>query len=118
MMRTNIKKVAAGLAAVLTTTLAVMLPGSPAQAGEPFKNPDVGLVFYSSNPLEVVGRQAAPDDLCRPIPAKATWTIDWNNAFPNGVVGYTNADCSGESRYYIDTFHSWPENYLLSYKSL
>ncbi|MEV4708519.1 hypothetical protein [Actinoplanes sp. NPDC049316] len=117
-MRTTTKRIAAGLAAALATTMAVALPGSPALAGGPVPNPDQGLVFYSSNPLEVVGRQPAPDDVCRPIPARATWAIDWNNAFPRGVGGYTTADCSGEPRFYVDSFHSWPEGFLLSYKSL
>ncbi|SDF46649.1 hypothetical protein SAMN05216553_101768 [Lentzea fradiae] len=116
-MRFNTKRAALGLTAVLATSMAAALSASPAVAGEPFQNPDTGLVFYASNPLEVVGRQAAPDDVCRPIPARATWTIDWNNVFPKGVDGYTSPDCSGEPRYLIDTFHSWPEGYLLSYKS-
>jgi hypothetical protein len=116
-MRSNAKRTA-GLVAALATTLAVTLPGSPAAAGEPFQNPDKGLVFYSTDSRQVVGRQAAPDNVCRPIPAGATWAIDWYNAFPHGVGGYTTPDCSGEPRFYVDSFHSWPANYLLSYKSL
>ncbi|GID33085.1 hypothetical protein [Paractinoplanes brasiliensis] len=113
-----IAKRTAGLAATLVTALSVTLSASPASAAEPVRNPDTGLVFYSSNPTQVVGRQAAPDDVCRPIPAGATWAIDWYNAFPNGVGGYTTADCSGAPRFYVDSFHSWPANFLLSYRAL
>lgn len=117
-MRTNTKRAAVGLTAVLATAMAAALSASPAMAGEPVRNPDTGLVFYSSSPTEVVGRQAAPDDVCRPIPARATWAIDWYDAFPKGVGGYTTPDCSGEPRFYVDSFHSWPEGFLLSYKAL
>ncbi|MFY1655229.1 hypothetical protein ACN27J_30655 [Solwaraspora sp. WMMB762] len=114
-MRRSVHRVAAGLAAALVTTLTATLPASPAAAGEPFQNPDKGLVFYSSYPTEVVGRQAAPDDVCRQVPADATWLLAWSGGF-RSVPGYRTSDCSGPATE-LNSFHSWPEGYFLTYKA-
>ena len=66
-MRTSTMRIAAGLAAAALTVPLFAAPAAAEPATIP--NPDTGLVFYSSNPLAVVARQAAPDDLCRPFPA-------------------------------------------------
>ncbi|WDZ83887.1 hypothetical protein [Micromonospora cathayae] len=114
-MPTPVTRVAAGVAAAVIATLTVAVPGSPATAGEPFQSPDQGLVFYSSYPTEVVGRQATPDDLCRPVPAGATWALGWSGGF-HVVAGYRTADCSGPAGN-LNSFHSWPEGSYLSYRA-
>ncbi|MFI7434237.1 hypothetical protein [Micromonospora haikouensis] len=114
-MRRSVKPAAAGLAAALVATLAVALPASPAAAGEPFQSPDTGLVFYSSYPTEIVGRQAAPDGVCRPVPADATWMLAWSGGF-GSVPGYRTPDCSGPASE-LNNFHSWPEGRYLSYRA-
>ena len=50
---------AAGLAAAALTVPLFAAPAAAEPASIP--NPDTGLVFYSSNPLAVVARQATPD---------------------------------------------------------
>ncbi|WFE26036.1 hypothetical protein O7623_22115 [Solwaraspora sp. WMMD791] len=114
-MRTSASSVAAGLATALIATLTVALPASPAAAGEPVQSPDKGLVFYSSYPTEVVGRQDAPDGVCRAVPADATWLLAWSGGF-RSVPGYRTADCSGPASE-LNNFHSWPEGYYLSYRA-
>ncbi|GAA1777488.1 hypothetical protein [Luedemannella helvata] len=114
-MRSSAKRIAAGLTAVATATLALTLPASPAAAGEPFQSPDTGLVFYSSYPTEIVGRQATPDGVCRPVPADATWMLAWSGGFLS-VPGYLTPDCSGQARE-LNNFHSWPKGQYLSYKA-
>jgi len=114
-MRTSTKRIAAGLAAGLITTLSVTLPASPAAAGEPFQYPDKGLVFYSSNPTEVAGRQATPDGVCRAVPDDAAWMLAWSGGF-GSVSGYRTADCSGPASE-LNNFHSWPDGYYLSYRA-
>ncbi|MFI9643239.1 hypothetical protein ACIG87_24845 [Micromonospora sp. NPDC051925] len=114
-MRTSAHRIAAGLAAALTTTLTVTLPASPAAAGEPFQNPDTGLVFYSTYPTEVVGRQATPDGVCRQVPADAAWMLTWSGGFTS-VPGYQTTDCSGPATE-LNNFHSWPEGRYLTYRA-
>ncbi|MGW1062567.1 hypothetical protein [Micromonospora rubida] len=114
-MRKSANRIAAGLAAALITTLTATLPASPAAAGEPVQSPDKGLVFYSSDPTEVVGRQAAPDDVCRQVPADATWLLVWSGGFRT-VPGYRTPDCSGQASE-LNNFHSWPKGYYLTYKA-
>ncbi|MEU4555997.1 hypothetical protein EV382_1320 [Micromonospora violae] len=114
-MRRAVHRTAAGLAAALITTLTVTLPPSAAAAGEPVQSPDQGLVFYSSYPTEVVGRQATPDGVCRPIPTGATWVLPWSGGFRN-VPGYRTPDCSGPGSE-LNNFHSWPEGRYLSYRA-
>ncbi|WP_229403546.1 hypothetical protein [Micromonospora okii] len=114
-MRRSATRIAAGFAAALVTSLTVALPASPATAGEPFKSPDTGLVFYSSYPTEVVGRQATPDGVCRPVPADATWLLAWSGGF-GSVPGYRTPDCSGEASE-LNNFHSWPKGRYLTYKA-
>ena len=103
-MRTSALRIAAGLAAAALT---VPLFAAPAAAAEPatIPNPDTGLVFYSSNPLAVVARQAAPDGLCRPFPADSDWLLAWSGGFQN-VIGYKSADCGGEG-YGLGLFRGW-----------
>ncbi|MET7375788.1 hypothetical protein [Micromonospora arida] len=108
-------RIAAGLAAALITTLTVTLPTSPVAAGEPVQSPDKGLVFYSSYPTEVVGRQATPDGVCRPLPAEATWAFPWSGGF-HSVPGYRTPDCSGPG-YELNNFHSWAAGLFLSYRA-
>lgn len=114
-MRTSASSVAAGLAAALIATLTVTLPASPAAAGEPVQSPDKGLVFYSSYPTEVVGRQDAPDGVCRPVPDGAAWLLAWSGGF-RSVPGYRTADCSGPASE-LNNFHSWPKGHYLSYRA-
>ena len=114
-MRTSATRVAAGLAATLIATLTATLPASPAAAGEPFQSPDKGLVFYSNYPIEVVGRQATPDDVCRQVPADAAWLLAWSGGF-GSVSGYRTPDCSGQA-YELNNFHSWPKGTYLTYRA-
>ncbi|GAB2964755.1 hypothetical protein GCM10027280_62000 [Micromonospora polyrhachis] len=114
-MRKPVSRIAAGLAAALITTLTATLPASPAAAGEPVQSPDNGLVFYSSYPTEVVGRQATPDDVCRQVPADATWLLAWSGGF-GSVSGYRTPDCSGQASE-LNHFHSWPKGQYLTYKA-
>ncbi|MBO4207703.1 hypothetical protein [Micromonospora echinofusca] len=114
-MRRSANRIAAGLAAALVTTLTATLPASPVAAGEPFQSPDAGLVFYSSNPTEVVGRQATPDGVCRQVPTDATWLLAWSGGF-GSVPGYRTPDCSGQA-YELNNFHSWPKGYYLTYRA-
>ncbi|MEU8258494.1 hypothetical protein AB0C06_29985 [Micromonospora inaquosa] len=114
-MRKAADRIAAGLAAALITTLTVTLPATPVAAGEPFQSPDKGLVFYSSYPTEVVGRQATPDGVCRPVPAEATWILPWSGGF-GSVSGYQTPDCGGPG-YELNNFHSWNEGRYLSYRA-
>ncbi|WBB80309.1 hypothetical protein O7606_02720 [Micromonospora sp. WMMD882] len=108
-------RIAAGVAAAVVATSTVTVPGSPASAGEPVQYPDQGLVFYSSNPTEVVGRQATPDDVCRPVPADATWALGWSGGF-HVVPGYRTADCGGRADN-LNSFHSWSKGTYLSYRA-
>lgn len=110
-----VSRIAVGLAATLVTTLTATLPASSASAGEPFQNPDTGLVFYSSNPTEIVGRQATPDGVCRPVPAGATWLLAWSGGFQS-VSGYRTSDCTGPASE-MNNFHSWPTGHYLSYRA-
>lgn len=112
-MRKSANRVAAGLAVALITTLTATLPASPAAAGDPVQSPDKGLVFYSSYPTEVVGRQDAPDGVCRQVPADATWLLAWSGGF-RSVPGYRTPDCSGQASE-LNNFHSWPKGHYLSY---
>lgn len=114
-MSRSTNRIAAGLAAALITTLTATLPASSATAGEPFQNPDTGLVFYSSYPTEVVGRQATPDGVCRPVPTDATWLLAWSGGF-GSVPGYRTPDCTGPASE-LNSFHSWPKGYYLSYRA-
>ncbi|MEU5905950.1 hypothetical protein [Micromonospora sp. NPDC047527] len=114
-MRTFTHRIAAGLAVALITTLTATLPAAPAAAGEPFQSPDKGLVFYSSYPTEVAGRQAAPDGVCRQIPADATWLLAWSGGF-RSVPGYRTPDCSGQASE-LNNFHSWPKGRYLTYRA-
>lgn len=115
-MRTSTNRIAAGLAAAaLAATLTATLPAAPAAAGEPVQSPDTGLVFYSSYPTEVVGRQATPDGVCRPVPADATWLLTWSGGF-GSVSGYRSADCSGQASE-LNNFHSWPKGHYLTYRA-
>jgi hypothetical protein len=114
-MRQSAKQIAVGLAAALVATLTATLPASPAAAGEPVQTPDQGLVFYSSYPTEVVGRQATPDGVCRQVPADAAWLLAWSGGF-RSVPGYRTLDCSGPASE-LNNFHSWPKGYYLSYKA-
>ena len=102
-MRTSALQIAAGLAAAALTVPLFAVPAAAEPATIP--NPDTGLVFYSSNPLAVVARQAAPDDLCRPFPADADWLLGWSGGFQN-VIGYQSADCSGHG-YGLGLFRGW-----------
>jgi hypothetical protein len=114
-MPTSVTRIAAGVAAAVLAALTMTVPGSPAAAGEPVRYPDQGLVFYSSNPTEVVGRQATPDDVCRPVPAEATWAVGWTGGF-HVVPGYRTADCTGRADN-LNSFHSWPKGSYLSYRA-
>ncbi|MFE0591725.1 hypothetical protein [Micromonospora echinospora] len=114
-MRRSAIRIAAGLAAALVTVPTATLPASPVAAGEPVQSPDAGLVFYSSYPTEVVGRQATPDDVCRRVPADATWLLVWSGGF-RAVPGYRTPDCSGQA-FELNNFHSWPKGYYLTYKA-
>lgn len=114
-MRTSVHRIASGIAAGLAATLAVTLPAAPAAAGEPFRSPDQGLVFYSSYPTEVAGRQAAPDDVCRAVPADAAWLLTWSGGF-RSVSGYRTGDCTGPASE-LNNFHSWPKGHYLSYRA-
>ncbi|MFI7246744.1 hypothetical protein [Micromonospora chalcea] len=101
-MRTLAMRVAAGLAAVALSTPLIAAPAAADPVTIP--NPDQGLVFYSSNPLAVVARQAAPDDVCRPFPADADWLLAWSG-FQN-VIAYKSADCSGQA-YGMGIWRGW-----------
>jgi hypothetical protein len=114
-MRRSANRIAAGIATALISTLAAGLPATPAAAGEPFQSPDEGLVFYSSYPTEVVGRQAAPDGVCRQVPADARWLLAWSGGF-RSVPGYRTPDCSGPASE-LNNFHSWPTGYYLTYRA-
>ncbi|MDT0527863.1 hypothetical protein RM555_02530 [Micromonospora sp. DSM 115977] len=114
-MRRSAYRIASGLAAALLAMLTATLSASPAAAGEPFQSPDTGLVFYSSYPTGVVGRQATPDGVCRQVPADATWLLAWNGGFQS-VPGYRTPDCSGQASE-LNNFHSWPKGYYLTYKA-
>ncbi|GAB3161088.1 hypothetical protein GCM10027290_67840 [Micromonospora sonneratiae] len=114
-MRNPVSRIAAGLAAVLITTLTATLPALPAAAGDPVKSPDEGLVLYSSYPTEVVGRQGKPDDVCRQVPTDATWLLAWSGGF-GSVSGYRTPDCSGQPSE-LNNFHSWPKGHYLTYKA-
>ncbi|NBE83923.1 hypothetical protein [Micromonospora rubida] len=114
-MRISANRIAAGLAAALLTTLTATLPASPAAAGEPVQSPDQGLVFYSSEPTEVVGRQATPDGVCHQLPADTTWLLAWSGGF-RSVPGYRTPDCSGQASE-LNNFHSWPKGHYLTYKA-
>ncbi|SCF47586.1 hypothetical protein GA0070216_1231 [Micromonospora matsumotoense] len=114
-MRQFTSRIAAGLAAALITTLALTIPASPAAAVETLKVPDVGLVFYQATTQIIVGRQATPDGICRPVPTEAIWAIGWNGF--GSVSGYRTSDCAGTAAE-LNNFHSWPyEGYYLSYRA-
>ncbi|MEV4770237.1 hypothetical protein [Micromonospora humida] len=114
-MRATVHRSVAGLAVALGVVLTAILPASSATAGEPVQSPDTGLVFYSSYPTEVVGRQATPDGVCRPVPADATWLLAWSGGF-HSVAGYRTADCTGPAAE-LNNLHSWPPGYHLSYRA-
>lgn len=114
-MHKSVNRTATGLAATLLAALSVTLPAAPAAAGEPVQSPDKGLVFYSSYPTEVVGRQATPDGVCRQVPADATWLLAWSGGF-RSVPGYRTPDCSGPASE-LNNFHSWPKGHYLTYKA-
>lgn len=115
-MSRTITRIAAGATAALVAALAMTVPGSPAAADDPVADPSNGLVFYSIHPQAVVGFQATPDDVCRPVPAKAVWAIAYSNTDFRGVAGYRTADCTGPAAN-LNSFHSWPEGWYLSYRA-
>ncbi|MGW0430946.1 hypothetical protein ACWDV4_00125 [Micromonospora sp. NPDC003197] len=88
---------AIGLAVAASTT---SLIATLASAGESVKNPDEGLVFYSTNPTFVVGRQvgrqAAPDGLCHPLSPDAQWYLIWSGGFQT-ITLYEGSDCTGNA---------------------
>ncbi|MEU1398384.1 hypothetical protein ABZ403_20300 [Micromonospora zamorensis] len=115
-MRKNAKRAAAGLAAALIATLTATVPASPAAADEPVEIPYTGLVFYSSNPVTAVGSLAAPDGICRRVPAEATWAFPHSGGF-HSVPGYQTPDCSGPG-WNLNSFHSWDKGLFLTYRAL
>ncbi|WBB77511.1 hypothetical protein O7606_14575 [Micromonospora sp. WMMD882] len=115
-MRRSTTRIAAGAAAALIATLTMTAPGSPAAADDlPSPWPPDGLTFTANYPHRIVGQQAVPDDVCRPVPAEATFVHAWTNGFTI-VEGYREADCQGEWEL-LNNFHSWHEGEYVSYRA-
>jgi hypothetical protein len=55
------------------------------------------------------------DAICHQIPADATWLLAWSGGFGR-VPGYRTPDCSGDP-YELNSFHTWPEGYVLTYRA-